>query len=97
MPKRRKGYTREFKLDALRLIDQGRSVAEVARNLGVHVNTLHGWRQQFSSDPDSVFPGHGKQLGKDDEIRELKKQLRRVEQERDILKKAVAYFADEKD
>ena len=97
MPKRRRGYTDEFKLDALRLIDQGRSVAEVARNLGVHVNTLHGWRQQLSSDPDTAFSGIGKQLGKDEEIRELKKQLRRAEQERDILKKAAAYFADVKD
>lgn len=97
MPKRRRGYTDEFKRDALRLIDQGRSVAEVARNLGVHVNTLHGWRQQLSSDPDTLGPAQSKQLAKDDEIRELKKQLRRAEQERDILKKAVAYFADVKD
>ena len=97
MAKGRKGYTREFKLDALRLIAQGRSVAEVARNLGVHVNTLHGWRQQLGDAPASAFPGNGKQLGQDEEIRELKKQLRRAEQERDILKKAVAYFADVKD
>lgn len=94
-PRRR--YTREFKLDALRLIDEGRPVAEVARNLGIHVNTLHGWRQQFSTDPSSAFPGKGKQTGKDEEIRELKKQLKRAQQERDILKKALAYFADEKD
>ena len=55
MAERRKGYTREFKLDALRLIDQGRSVAEVARNLGVHVNTLHGWRQQMETRSSQAF------------------------------------------
>ena len=97
MPTPRRRYTREFKLDALRLVDEGRPVAEVARNLGIHVNTLHGWRQQFDSDPKSAFPGNGKTLGKDEEIRQLKKKLRRAEQERDVLKKAVAYFAEEKD
>lgn len=94
-PRRR--YTREFKLDALRLVDEGRPVAEVARNLGIHVNTLHGWRQQFASDPKAAFPGNGKSLGKDEEIRQLKKELKRTKQERDILKKAVAYFAEESD
>lgn len=97
MPTPRRRYTREFKLDALRLVDEGRPVAEVARNLGIHVNTLHGWRQQFSSDPKAAFPGNGKTLGKDEEIRQLKKELKRTQQERDILKKAVAYFAEGSD
>jgi transposase-like protein len=52
------------------LVDEGRPVAEVASNLGIHVNTLHGWRQQFSDDPSSAFPGNGKSLGKDEEIRQ---------------------------
>ena len=95
MVKKRRRYTREFKLDALKLVAEGRPVAEVARNLGIHVNTLHGWRAQFAADPAAAFPGQGKQSDKDAEIRELKKRLRRAEQERDILKKAAAYFANE--
>jgi transposase len=97
MGKKRRQYTREFKLDALRLVAEGRPVAEVARAIGVHVNTLHGWRAQLADDPAGAFPGHGKPSEKDQEIRELKKALKRVTQERDILKKAVAYFADEGD
>lgn len=54
MPKRRKGNTREFKVDALRLIDQERSAAEVARNLGVCVNPLHDWRQQILIHPGAA-------------------------------------------
>ena len=97
MGKKRRAYTREFKRDALRLIAEGRSVADVARGLGVHVNTLHGWRAQLASDPRGAFPGHGRQSEKDEEIQQLRKALKRVTQERDILKKAVAYFAGEED
>lgn len=97
MGKKRRLYTREFKLDALRLIAEGRSVASVARGLGVHVNTIHGCRAQMAEDPEAAFPGHGKQVGKDEEIRQLRRDLKRVTQERDILKEAVAYFADQED
>lgn len=97
MGKKRRQYSREFKLDALRLVAEGRPVAEVARGLGVHVNTVHGWRAQMAEDPIGAFPGQGKQAEKDQEIRELKKALKKATQERDILKKALAYFADEGD
>ena len=95
MGQKRRRYTREFKLDALKLVAEGRPVAEVARNLGIHVNTLHGWRAQFASDPEAAFPGQGNRPDKDDEIRQLKRDLKRVTQERDILKKAAAYFAND--
>jgi len=96
MGQKRRKYTREFKLDALRLVAEGRAVAEVARGLGVHVNTLHGWRAQFGNDPEAAFAGQGKRADKDEEIRRLKRDLKRVTQERDILKKAAAYFANDK-
>lgn len=95
MGQKRRTYPREFKLDAVKLVAEGRPVAEVARRLGIHVNTLHGWRAQLASDPEAAFPGQGKQSDKDAEIRELKKRLKRAEQERDILKKAAAYFAND--
>lgn len=95
MGQKRRRYSREFKLDALKLVSEGRPVAEVARNLGIHVNTLHGWRAQLATDPDAPFPGQGNRSEKDEEIRRLKRDLKRVTQERDILKKAAAYFANE--
>jgi len=96
MGQQRRRYRREFKLDALKLVAEGRPVAEIARGLGIHVNTLHGWRAQLASDPEAAFPGQGNRSEKDDEIRRLKRDLKRVTQERDILKKAAAYFANDK-
>jgi transposase len=64
MGQKRRRYSREFKLDALKLVAEGRSVAEVARGLGIHVNTLHGWRAQLAADPQA-FPGQGKRTEKD--------------------------------
>ena len=55
MGQKRRQYSREFKLDALKLVAEGRSVASVARGLGIHVNTLHGWRAQLANDPQSAF------------------------------------------
>ena len=95
MVQRRRRYSREFKLDALKLVAEGRPVAEVARNLGVHVNTVHGWRAQLGSHGSAAFAEQNEQADKDEEIRHLKKRLKRTEQERDILKKAAAYFAND--
>ena len=95
MGQRRRQYSREFKLDALKLVAEGRSVASVARGLGIHVNTLHGWRVQLADDPQSAFAERDSSREKDEEIRRLRRELKRVTQERDILKKAAAYFANE--
>lgn len=95
MVQKRRRYSREFKLDALKLVAEGRAVAEVARNLGVHVNTLHGWRAALATDPDARLSAQAHRADKDEEIRSLRRDLKRVTQERDILKKAAAYFANE--
>jgi transposase len=95
MGQKRRKFSAEFKRDALRLIDEGRSVASVARGLGIYVNTLHGWRNQRIEDPEGAFPGQGNRSDKDEEIRRLKRDLKRVTQDRDILKEAAAYFASE--
>ena len=92
--KKRKSYEKQFKLDAVRLIvEEGRSVASVARDLGVNENSLHYWKRQFESDGKDSFPGHGNLKAEDEELRRLKRELEEVKEERDILKKALGYFS----
>lgn len=92
--KTRRTYSREFKIEAVRLItEKGYSIAEASRNLGVEYSVLRRWKKQFADDPQHAFPGKGRLRGPDDEIRQLKRELERVKEERDILKKAAAYFA----
>ena len=91
--KRRK-YDREFKIETVRLVlEKGRSVAEVARNLGVHENLIHKWKKQYIEDSEHVFPGKGHLKPHDEEFRRLKRELKDVSEERDILKKALAIFS----
>ncbi len=86
-----KRYTEEFKREAVRLIvEQGHSVAEVASRLGTTTHSLYAWKKRYG--PDSVK--HQKLASEQAEIRRLQKELKRVTEERDILKKAAAYFAN---
>jgi len=82
-------FTEEFKLDAIKQItERGYAVAEVSKRLGVSTHSLYAWMKRYSASPGAA--------GKDDqsaEIRRLKQELARVTEERDILKKATAYFA----
>ena len=90
----RRTYTREFKEDAVRLAARGdKSAAQVARDLGVHYNVLLTWIKQFTNDPENAFPGKGKLKPVEEENRRLRRQLADVEEERDILKKALAIFS----
>jgi transposase len=90
----RKTYTREFKLQALKMIaDQGLSVAEVARRLGVTEGCLRAWRAVAQEHGDAAFPGTGNPTPADDELRRLRAENARLRAERDLLKKAAAYFA----
>jgi len=92
----RRKYTREFKLEAVRLSnDSERSVAAVARDLGIPPNNLYKWRQEMTSNGEEAFPGHGNVKGSEAEIRHLRRELDKVRQERDILKKALLYFTKE--
>lgn len=90
----RRRFDQEFKCNAVRLvIDGGRKATEVARDLGIDVNSLYHWKRQMLDDGDQAFPGKGKLKPDDEELRKLKKQLRDVTEERDILKKALAFFS----
>jgi len=94
MPHPRRKYDREFKIEAVKLVTRGdKTQAQVSRDLGVSVNQLAHWRQQFAADPKDAFPGKGFLKPADEELRKLKRQLRDVTEERDILKKAIAIFS----
>jgi transposase len=94
MPRKRTTYTAEFKLQAVRMIaDQRLSVAEVARRLDVGENLLRTWRKAFLERGNDAFPGHGTPTPADDELRRLRAENTRLRAERDLLKKAAAYFA----
>ena len=90
----RRKYTREFKVETIGLIkDRGMSVGQVSRDLGMHENTLRAWLKEFAADPEHSFPGHGQMKPEAAEIVRLKREVIRLKAERDILKKAAAYFA----
>jgi len=91
----RRSFTPQFKRDAVALVQQGKSVTEVARSLGIARSLLQRWKEQLETKKKEAFPGNGN-LGSDRErVRALEKELRDVREERDILKKALAYFADD--
>ena len=92
----RRKYTKEFKIEAVRLAEESDvALDEVARELGIHPNTLYKWRREYLADGEAAFPGHGKLKAGDDEVRQLRRELARVRAERDILKKALAFFSRE--
>jgi transposase len=94
--KTRKNYSREFKHEAVRLItEKGYSIAEASRNLGVEYSVLRRWKNQLAIDPEYAFPGKGRLKPDDQQLRDLQRELKRTREERDILKKALAYFAEE--
>ena len=98
MAEKRMQFTREFKLEAVRMVSSGeRKVAELARDLGVRPDILKGWIRQAEGraglKQEDVFPGNGKLTSKDEELRALRRELEEVRQERDFLKKAATYFA----
>jgi len=80
----------------VRLIrDRGVSAAQASGDLDVHVNVLRKWVKDFGSDPSQAFPGHGQMKPEQLEIERLRREVRKLRAERDILKKAAAYFARE--
>ena len=91
----RKTYTREFKLQAVAMLtDQGPSVAEVCRLLGVTKGCLRAWRDAARGNGDAAFPGQGNLSPANDQLRRLQAEVTRLRAERDLLKKAAAYFAN---
>ena len=91
---KRKSFTAEFKREAVRLLETSQKpAADLARELGVRRNQLYKWKEHLSKRGAQAFPGTGKRAT--DELARLRKELEQVREERDILKKAAAYFAKE--
>jgi transposase len=92
----RRVFTREFKLEAVKLVrERGVTVAQAARDLGLHENVLRKWVRDRAADPVHAFPGHGQMKPEQAEIAALRKEVAKLKMERDILKKAAAWFAKE--
>ena len=93
--KRRKSFSKEFKVEAVRLLALGQKPAsQLALELGIERNQLYKWQKQLEVQGDAAFRGPGqKPLDEQSELERLKRELKKVTEERDILKKAAAYFA----
>jgi transposase len=92
----RRRFDRTFKLEAVKLVrERGVSAAQAARDLDVHENVLRKWVKEFAADPQHAFPGQGLMKPEQQEIERLRREVVRLKAERDILKKATAFFAKE--
>ena len=92
----RRKFSREFKLEAVNLVsERGVSVTQAARDLDINHNMLRRWLKELGADPKHAFPGLGQMKPEQLEIDRLRKEVARLKAERDILKKAAAYFARE--
>jgi transposase-like protein len=92
----RKKYPREFKLDAVKLLNSGEhSIADVGRRLGVSSGELIDWRKQVEAKQGDAFPGQGKRHGQANELSRLKRELAEAKEENVVLKKAMVYVARE--
>jgi transposase len=92
----RRTFSREFKVEAVRLVrERGVSVAQAARDLELHENMLRRWTKESAADPTQAFPGHGQERPDRAEVERLRREVAKLRAERDILKKAAAYFPRE--
>ena len=96
MAQKRKTYTAEFKREAVRLVTkQGYTLSQAARNLDINANLLRKWKNQLEAQGQEAFPGQGHQSPEQEELRRLRQEVQRLRMEREILKKAAQFFANE--
>ncbi len=94
--KQRRTFDKNFKVSTVKMIlNSGKSIRSISQDLDISENTLHNWKKQYLADTKNSFPGKGNQISTEDEVRRLKEELHIVTQQRDILKKAVAFFSKE--
>lgn len=90
---KRRRFDKQFKLDAVRLVTEGgKKASEVARDLGVDPNTISNWKREFGSHGGNAFPGNGRLMPQDEELRRLHREVATLREENQILKKAIGYF-----
>lgn len=95
MTKRTK-YSHEFKAEAIRMVlNESKSADDVGKMLKIHPSTIRKWIAKYKKNGDDAFPGNGNQTPAEREISRLKKEIKELKQEKEILKKATAYFAKE--
>ena len=95
MSKKRKSYSKQFKIDAVKLItEQGYKINEAARNLGLNQMLLR-WKKELEKEDSAAFLGNGKVISEQEELIRLRKENEQLRMERDILKKAAVFFAKE--
>ena len=93
-PQRRRKFDSQFKHDALRMIQESnRRITDIARDLGIHPELLYRWKNEQAADRDRAFPGKGNMKPEQDQVRRLEQELVQAKEERDILKKALAFFS----
>ena len=96
MTTKRKTFSKAFKEEAVRLLEQGNnSPAVIARELGIKRNQLYKWQEQLHAKGEDAFPGKGRRAGAEDELAILKRENEQLKEENEILKKAARYFARE--
>lgn len=96
MTQKRKKISKQFKIDAIKLVtEQGYNISEAARNLGIHHSSLRRWKKQFETSGNQAFPGKGHISPEKEELDRLRKEVKKLQMEREILKKAAAFFANE--
>ena len=94
MTKARRQYSREFKQEAVQLLEtSGKSASELERELGIGKGNLWRWKREFAADGEDAFPGQGRLTPDEERLRQLERENEILRQERDILKKAVAIFS----
>lgn len=87
-------YTKEFKSEAVRLsLQPGMTVPRAAADLGVPVNALYRWKKELTANGADAFRGNGHRTAAEEELHRLRREVSELKMERDILKKAAAWFA----
>lgn len=92
----RRRFTREFKMAAIQRLEQGISIAEVARAMEVNPNLLHRWRGEFRQGPGNAFPGHGQRRWSEGRIAELERKIGQQTLEIDFLKRALQHVEEQR-
>jgi transposase len=92
----RRRFTKEFKLEAVRRLESGVSMAEVARGLEVSPNVLHRWQREFRKAPGNAFPGHGRQRWSEGKIAELERKVGQQAMEIDFLRACLQRIEEER-